>query len=100
MRVATLSFLALTSLCADVRACTDGRTPNLSEAQAVQIASEAAQNAGNDLAKFKTPEIRFEISGPGCYWSLAYETLEPALGRDFSVTVNDSSRNVRIFGGM
>ena len=73
--------------------------PQLSPAQAVSIANDAARKTGADLAKFKAPEAHFEFVEKDATWSVFYESVTETIGGHFLVIVNDRTQSTQVLGG-
>jgi len=66
----------------------------------VEIADQAAVEAGIELSRFDRPTVKFEFVEPNCTWSVLYDSRSGIIGSHFTVVVDDKTRHADLFGGM
>jgi len=96
-----LLLTAAALLLAACSACTRANhTPQLTEAQAIDIANSLARENGYDLSKWQPPNAHYEFVERDCTWSVFYEIIGNAMPGHFLVVVNDSTKHAFLSGGM
>ncbi len=76
----------------------DGR-PNLTEAEAIRIAEQAAIKGGYNLHHYATPKVRYSHTDEHDAWFIDYDGEVPRPGNHFSVRVHDKTRQAQLFRG-
>src|SRR5688572_32490634 len=70
--------------------------PKLSRGEAIAIATDAATQAGYDVARFSPPDAQFERAAQDCTWSVSFASREGGLLGSLTMLVNDRNGSVRI----
>ncbi len=73
--------------------------PRLTEAQVVQLATEAGRKAGYNLSKFQAPRARFCPKDGSDKWYVHFEALLRRPGAHFGVLVEDKTNRVEVVPG-
>jgi hypothetical protein len=78
--------------------------PQMTAADVIQVANQAAQNAGYKLTDYEAPNISFELTKRNHKWHVHYEgKAEENLaipGSDFSIVVDDRTRKTELVRGL
>ena len=95
-RVIAFAVLAALAGCA---MCPPGvHEPKMSREEAVAIATQAATEAGYDVARFAPPDAQFERAAPDCTWSVSFASREGGLLGALTMLVNDRNGSARVEG--
>ena len=72
----------------------------LSRTEAFNLALEAAKKNGRNLSDYREPNGRFSRRARENAWWVWFESKAGIYGRDFSITVQDQSRETKITPGL
>jgi len=96
-----LLVFALAAVLASHSARADAEhVPQLTQAQVIAIANDAARKSGIDLAEFHSPQADFENVRKDLTWFVFYQGILLYPDNFFSVIVDDRTRETSLHRGL
>jgi hypothetical protein len=98
--VAVFAAALLVSACSEKTPLDAPPGAKLGYQQVKEIAAEALEDEGVDLADYEQPELIFNGARHPKTWSVNYRHKDPApAGGDYTVTIDDQSEDTKVRGG-
>ena len=99
MKVWTTVFALTVVLSRPVQSAETDHLPQLTKAQAIEIANAAARKSGIDLSEFQAPEAEFEPVRKDWIWFVFYQGVVLYPDNFLSVHVDDRTRDAQVHRG-